>query len=226
MFDIVKKEIFEFSMLNLVKNETIYFKDLEELLSFLAKRQSHWVDFCNPEDSFKNEYLDCLNLTGYDRYFFETWNTQTKTFDVSSKLKPYMFFDKDGNFYDVRIHHRNLVKRSKELWWERKYSRMPKYTFRRGPVPGTGVHYRGHFLRHMKTTNELRANSIPEYKEYIRAKRKKGNLPTVYDDIPICRQRSWKEKTKERHQWAKHFNGSKVPDKYSLSDFFNYDEEE
>ena len=224
MYENITEKKFEFSMLNLETNQIIYFETLEELLNFLTKKQSNWVNFFKSEDSFENEYLDHLNLTGYDRYFVNVWNNQKGIIEITSKLKPYMFFDKNGNFYDVRIHHKNLLKRSQKLWMERKLARIPEYTFRKGPVPGTNIKYKGRYYRHPKTANELRSNSIPEYKEFIRGKRKPANLPTLYDDIDICIQRCWKEKTKERHQWAKHFKNSKIQDKYSMNDFFNIDD--
>lgn len=228
MYEIEKETVYEFSMLNLITNEKKFFLNLEELMCFLVKKQnliSSWL-ILDDENKFNNIYLDCFNETGYDRRIVRTYNFRTKEYDYSTELKPYMFFDRDNNLYDVRVHFKNLLKRRTEEDYLRRMERKPDYIFRSGPVPGTNKKYRGHFLRHVKTTNELRANSIPEHKEYIRSKRNRANLPTVYDDIPIIRQRSWKEKTKERHQWAKHFKGAKVPDKYKSNDFFNIDEED
>lgn len=226
MFNIESaKVVFDFYMLDLKTKEKKFFKDLEELLNFLAKFQNvcFW-DIDSDTINYHNIYLDGFNETGYDRQIVRTWNSRTKDFDYSTQLKRYMFFDKNENLYDVRIHLNLLKKKRKDLDWERKLSKLPNYIFRRGPVPGTNITYRGHYLRHVRTANELRANSIPENKEYIRSKRKPSCLPTLYDDIPVINQKSWKEKTKERHQWAKHFHGAKVPDKYCLSDFFDIDD--
>jgi hypothetical protein len=47
---------------------------------------------------------------------------------------------------------------------------------------------RGRWLRHMKTTAEIRAYDP----ELCRAKRSPRNLPTVFDDFVISYERSWK----------------------------------
>lgn len=75
------------------------------------------------------------------------------------------------------------------------------YRFRQDPVPGLGRN-RWHFrcwYRLPRTTAEFRDMVDPENAPYIRRRRKQ--LPTAYDDIPKCVQRSWKEQSKKRHQW-------------------------
>lgn len=222
MYTIQNEETFNFSMLNLETNETIYFHGLDELLRFLMQKQQ--CSFIFYDERYYNPYLDGFNATGHDLMVVSKYNVCTKMVDYSMVLRPYRFFDKYGHVYDVRIHHKTLIKMKKEYWADRRLAKMPNYTFRRGPVPGTSVHYRGHFLRHMKTTNEIRQNSIPEYKAFVRNSRNPANLVSVYDDIPVLREKCWKSHTKERHQWAKHLKGSKVPDKYALNDFFNLDD--
>ena len=75
------------------------------------------------------------------------------------------------------------------------------YRFRQDPVPG--IHTRrgrySKYLRHVKTTAELRANADKEYEKYVRPKRK--HLPTLYDDIPRGYQKSWKRQSKKKKQW-------------------------
>ena len=50
-------------------------------------------------------------------------------------------------------------------------------------------------------TNEFKKNTDPEYKQYVRAKRR--HLPTTWDDIRISSNddRSWKNCTKKKKQW-------------------------
>lgn len=40
-------------------------------------------------------------------------------------------------------------------------------------------------LRSPRTTQELRRNTSPEEKMFVRGKRRKHQLPTVYDDLPL-----------------------------------------
>lgn len=75
------------------------------------------------------------------------------------------------------------------------------YRFRQDPVPGIGRN-RWHFgcwYRFPRTTAEFRDMAAPENEPYIRRRRKQ--LPTAWDDIPKCIQRSWKEQSKKRKQW-------------------------
>lgn len=81
------------------------------------------------------------------------------------------------------------------------YNCDTNYRFRCDPVPGIGRN-RWHFrcwYRFPSTTPELRDMANPENEPFIRKRRKQ--IPTAYDDIPKCCQRSWKEQSKKRHQW-------------------------
>ena len=49
---------------------------------------------------------------------------------------------------------------------------------------------RKHFLRHPKTTQEIKAN-LDKFDPYVRGRRRK--LPTAYDDIFPSPERSWKK---------------------------------
>ena len=57
----------------------------------------------------------------------------------------------------------------------------------------------GRNYRHPKTTQERRA-SQERNDPLIRRKRAARNLPTVYDDIPIHREKSWKKKRKTQYR--------------------------
>ena len=56
--------------------------------------------------------------------------------------------------------------------------------------------------RYVRTMNEIRQLAADE-NEGIRVRRRRLNVPTVYDDITIVRNygRSWKDFTRRRHQW-------------------------
>jgi hypothetical protein len=77
------------------------------------------------------------------------------------------------------------------------------YRHRQGPVPWVSRWENGRCFRRPRTTNERRANcavnTLTEVLENhglafkVRPKRSSHRLPTVYDDIFLRRQRSWKE---------------------------------
>lgn len=75
------------------------------------------------------------------------------------------------------------------------------YRYRQDPVPGVGRNrwHFGFWYRLPSTTPELRDMANPENQSFIRKRRKQ--IPTAYDDIPKCCQRSWKEQSKKRKQW-------------------------
>ena len=58
------------------------------------------------------------------------------------------------------------------------------------------------WYRSVRTTQERRANgkrSDPTYK-WARAKRCGSNLADSWDDMPVCRQKTWKHKRKSQHR--------------------------
>lgn len=57
----------------------------------------------------------------------------------------------------------------------------------------------GRYYRHPKTTQERRANQ-ERNDPLVRRKRAARNLPTVYDDYPIHREKSWKKKRKTQYR--------------------------
>lgn len=52
------------------------------------------------------------------------------------------------------------------------------------------------WYRHPRTTQEARANQS----QYVRAKRRKNNLPHTYDDIPVQTTNCWKDKRKTQYR--------------------------
>jgi len=71
------------------------------------------------------------------------------------------------------------------------------YRHRQGPVSGIHRRKHGRWLRHRRTTNERRANSETPEKDgvvsRVRGKRKSDRLPSTFDDLCLCYQRSWEK---------------------------------
>lgn len=59
------------------------------------------------------------------------------------------------------------------------------------------------WYRSLRTTAERRANSNPEVKDFVRAKRRGKNLPNSWDDYRVCVQKTWKERHKTRYRVGK-----------------------
>lgn len=59
------------------------------------------------------------------------------------------------------------------------------------------------FFRHPKTRNEMKQNADPEIKKFVRPKRTKQYLPTVWNDIIVKTYKSWKDNSKKKHSWEK-----------------------
>jgi hypothetical protein len=74
--------------------------------------------------------------------------------------------------------------------------------FRNGPVPWTGVCFRGigSLIRGPRTTQELRSACAEP--EFTRPSRR--NLPTAWDDAFRRPERCWKSQTRRRKQWMRH----------------------
>lgn len=69
------------------------------------------------------------------------------------------------------------------------------------PIARCGNKFR-HYFRCPKTTNEKRYNAIPEYKHYVRGRRKVSHLPTAWDDYFVHTEKNWK-RLKVRKQYMK-----------------------
>lgn len=82
-------------------------------------------------------------------------------------------------------------------------SRIGRFRFRQGPVPGTGAGHRyGGYLRYVQTAQQIRASSAIDEGEIVvrwRPERRAAHMRTAYDDVVRGRQRSWK--AHRTHQW-------------------------
>lgn len=187
---------------------TSVFDSEEDLINFLAKTYSKsWLN------GLTNPYIDSVNMNGND-----TENNYNWFGEQTAYVRRYIFIDDNDRIIDVRKYKDEAIKRfeakcertakEREEFWTslqhgdvliNKYDKIP-YRYRMDPVPNLIRRRVGcHWLRHMKTTQELRMYGDEEHRKYARARRK--NIPTVYDDIPRGTQRCWKEQSKKRKQW-------------------------
>lgn len=185
----------------------VYIKEFDSedvLIEFLAKDFYLYLN-----GDFYSEYFYNLNMNGNDiavaSFFFD------ERYDY--KLRPYIFLDSDDRIIDIRdykeeivkrvkdrINKENLTKKEKDFCYnDVLYNQHGRFCYRVGPVPNAFYYRRYHGIRHPKTINEIRQNFIPEYKSFIRPKRK--NIPTAWDNIPRIPQKSWKKQSKKRKQW-------------------------
>jgi len=129
----------------------------------------------------------------------------------------YGFLLKRGytNFYIVRDEWESVFSpteilyaiRGKELprtWYnKRRFLLNSNFEYRMDPVPFTGkrmTNYFGCWYKQPRTTQEIRWSIA--HKEFVRAKRRKCNLPNSWDDKPrgdVGERKSWKNYRKS--QW-------------------------
>jgi hypothetical protein len=69
------------------------------------------------------------------------------------------------------------------------------------PIARCGNKFR-HYFRYAKTANEKRNNAIPEYKQFIRGKRKVSHISPAWDDYDVHTEKNWK-RLKIRKQYMK-----------------------
>lgn len=190
-------------------------EDLIDWLSYTTSECYHWWE----SEKIKNRYLEEIALSVNDTMDI----IDAKTLHSVPGPRRYMFYDSYYRIIDARMYWEEAKKRYlqrkerresrlvpddvqygdvlyKYRWWNGKPE--GKYLYRCGPVPNTRC-WRGgkHYYRHPQTTNEFKKNTDPDYKQYVRAKRR--HLPTTWDDIRISSNddRSWKNCTKKKKQW-------------------------
>ena len=169
-------------------------EDWQELLMYIASYNSY--AWWKPSEKH-NSILDDYNCTLKD-----------KNYDCSIGFFPkrYVVFDHTMRIIDVRLYQKKILSIPVDAYHRYKFENKPAVKwwqnalpeFRKGPVPHTGQHWRQYY-RSPKTFNEIRQNSNPEHKEYVRKKRK--YIPTTLDDKMRGFSRSWKDQSKKRKQW-------------------------
>mgnify|MGYP006894313069 CR=1 FL=1 len=191
----------KYYLIDLLNNSQKTFKDKDELIFFLKRGYS--IIF---QEGREDQYLEDINMNGNDLSIYSDSSGENRL------LRRYMFLDSDNRILDIRkwkkeieeFNYRNYRKqnpKNKKFAYEIKQEKS--YMFRKDPVPNIG-NLKGYkrYYRHMRTTQERRYASAPEYKPYVRAKRNTSNLPDVYNDIYRHYDSSWKNK-KIKNQWMK-----------------------
>lgn len=180
------------------------FNSEDELIDFLGKSFYKCID-----GSFYSKYLNNINMNGNDVRISPVFNENT-----DYVTRPFIFIDSDNRIIDARKYREEILKRINSGKYEHNFSKTEKnlhygdvlcswrgsFRYRIDPVPGTSSRHRYvYFLRFPRTSNEIKQNSIPSHKDFVRPSRRK--LPTSWDDIPRYSQKSWKEQGKKRKQW-------------------------
>ena len=181
---------------NCVKEDYITTCDsFEELIEYVAS--FNYLPWWSSK-KYCNRFLEDYNCTMNDTKVYCDWT------DKAFK-RTYVVFDNMFRIIDVRMYEKEILgytppKNRKRKWRKPiyKYYEKTRPEFRKGPVPHTGGRY-GRYYRHPRTFNEIRQNSNPEYKDFVRGERK--HLPTVWDDKVRGQSRCWKDQSKKRKQW-------------------------
>ena len=114
----------------------------------------------------------------------------------------YKIIDENNNIIDTRPYIKCYLDILQQRLQERRA--LPKPIWK-----GTSTERRS-FYRHPRTTNEKRQNILPDDERWMRENgyhvKQRGHrkhLPTVYDDILVNIPRCWKDRTKQKTQYAK-----------------------
>lgn len=191
---------------------TIRFSTIDDALKFIAsKGKSH-----NSNDYyfFKEISLsdDMYRFEEYYQYYDEDLSRYIYSSDVRYYSRRYTFIDGTNRTLDLRNYLDKIDSfyESKEFNYDyypkkrrrKDSSNVHNFEFRKAPVPRTGKYGHKYYLRAVRTTNEIRLNSIPEHQPFVRPSRRPHNLPNLYDDIwRDYHSKSWKDCTKKRKQW-------------------------
>lgn len=208
----------KYYVFNIVSNKLIIeLSGKDELIHWFARSQNSKKEWSWDSSKYNNKYLDNLNITGEDTYLLSTYTSDGFNYDYVTR--EYMVIDGYNRVIDVRLFYKDILAEAKRLSnIPYKYDRGSWYIsamrrdvgknyngakFRQEPVPYIR-HRRGYkFYRRIRTTNELRQNTAPEMKEFVRASRREHNLPTSWDERSRHIDNCWKSQRKCRKQWMK-----------------------
>ena len=174
----------------------------------------YYIYDCNTEKYFTLSYEKLYRFVNDEGTVFGNIPTQKRnlkkkvlTYGVwwnecmGHRLIKYIVYDEFMNLVDYKVLEDWALNRYGNKYKQFSLERFGSHEFRNGPVRWTGGYSNGHYHRMPRTTNEMRANFDPDYKELCRPKRK--FLPTSWDDLQIAsrrNKRSWK-KNKKKRQW-------------------------
>ena len=164
------------------------YDSFEHLVSCLGKRFLNYVG-----NSFNDTYVTI------NRYYY-AHDLEYKRIGVD-----YIVMDSMNRVIQTRIIKEAIeshVDKKPYVWLPRSIECKNFPGFRNGPIPYTGGSrwWRGRYYRHPKTRQELIANSYDS--EYARGKRKKGFLPTSWDDYGRSdhNTKNWKKYRKTQYK--------------------------
>ena len=170
-------------------------ENLQELIEYVASfNYRPWLG-----NKRANRFFDDFNCTMNDVKNAFDWHRNSFI-----ELREYVVFDSIFRIVDVRMYANEILSYKGSMKRKPKKGSLAynyeksKPEFRKGPVPYTGSGH-WHYYRRPRTTQEIRQNSIPEYGEFVRKKRK--YIPTSWDDIGRNISRSWKDQSKKKKQW-------------------------
>ena len=198
------------------------FNSIDDVVRFIAEDLRHKKDnmFLFKSERDQSEFLEriCMNINECNKSVYEHYDKlgwSEIEWSVLISVPCYMYIDADNRVIDMRLYRKEIERIaysdepnnyqstsfSKRRGSRRRWHEHENYKYRQTAVPGTGKKWRRHtkVYRHVKTTQELRYNTNPEYEPFVRNRRK--HLPTVYDDIVIEKSKSWKDCTKRKNQW-------------------------
>lgn len=175
----------------------------EELISYIASYN------CGIGKEKRNLLLENVAMNSNDKkpkYDFYT----RKNILVS---REYMVYDESGSIIDPRFYKEEILNyKVNNLRQIRNLNSNAE--FKTGftdtkvkvkPIARCGNKFR-HYFRCPKTMNEKRNNAIPEYKQFIRGRRKVSHIPSAWDDYFVHTEKNWK-RLKIRKQYMKKKKG-------------------
>jgi hypothetical protein len=172
-----------------------FYDSFEEMLESIA--------YFNQYDIWSNKIINPI-LENFNCTFNDTESCFVYS-ECIERMKQYVVFDEDFRIIDIRVYSNKILNygisriKSTKKSKQKIYYEKSKPEFRKEPVPHTSSNYHGNYFRKPKTMQEIRNNSNPEYKNFVRAKRK--HLRTTYDDIFRNNSKCWKDQSKKRKQW-------------------------
>lgn len=197
----------------------------DELIDYLASFQ---LEDSLLNSKYNNTILDNINLNFKDTKANFCWQCAFGQPNHECELKiqqlrRYVILDGLDRIIDIRYYLEHIKKVNKQNLIKKDYYNLSpwdnyiikilqKYVglkyegpkFRKEPVPFTGQRKYSFSCRKIKTTNERRQSCDKEIKQYIRCKRNKNNLPTLYDSfIDRHNDKCWKTQSKNKKQWMK-----------------------
>lgn len=188
------------------------FNRYKQLLNWVAQ----YNNYCGTEVT--NRFIEHLGVNNEDTYYCGYWTPDGKVVEYSYREN--RVINEDGyNIYskafvkDVKTwkfseemlkqwRHEAYQKRHKRYYHKYFYIPDSAYPdFRRGPWPFIHTYHYNSYRR-IKTMNEKRLSSDPEFISFNRGSRGL-NLPDLWSDEPVrdWRNDGWKHQGKNKHQW-------------------------